>query len=169
MTFPFGLYYSPEYVTDEEVETTISSGTVSSIDEEVEEAIYEPPMANPEGSYQPPCKGPDWYEAAIDLWMIVEIEKKGFSEKLEYDPELDLILAPDAKFLGFAATKVRTDEMTTTKVIEVPIRNEEGERIGENILAESVYLTYKATIKGTTELKKLLAFLKSEGMLQHQG
>jgi hypothetical protein len=170
MTYAVGIYYSPDNVTDEEAETTLSSGTVSSIDEEVDEAIYEPPVADlPEAAFQPPCKGPDWYKVAVDLWMVVEIDKKGFSEKLEYDAELDLILAPEGNFVGIAATKIRADEMTTSRAVSVPIRNENGDRIGEEVVAEHVYLTYKATIKGTTELKKLLAFLKSEGMLQHQG
>ena len=170
MTFPFGLYYSPNNVTEEEAETTFSGESISSIDEEEIESIYEPPVTDlPEGFLKPHSTGPDWYDASMDLWMVVEIEKKGFSEKLEYDAELDLILAPESKFLGFAATKARTDEMTTAPPVGVPIRNKIGAVVGEDVVSEHVYITYKASVKGTAELKKLLTFLKEEGMLQSQG
>lgn len=105
----------------------------------------------------------------VDIWLIVEIDKKNFSERIEYDEELDLLLAPEGKFVGFASTKAEADRMTTAKLKEVEVRGEPEDGIRHEVVADAVYITYKAEIKGQKELRKLLEFLKSEGMLKPQG
>ena len=104
----------------------------------------------------------------LDLWMVVEIKKENFSEKIEFDEELGVFLAPEGKFVGFALTRHDVDEMTTAKLHEVETPGEIEGTTHTELASQYVYLTYKAELKGAEALKKLLGFLVSEGMLKPQ-
>ncbi len=108
-------------------------------------------------------------DPSVSLWLIVEIPKEKFSEKIEYNEELDLLLAPAGKFIGFALSGLDVDKMTTSKLKEVELRGEPEEGLRKEVVAESVYLTYKAEVRGHKELLKLLEFLLAEKMLKPQG
>lgn len=112
--------------------------------------------------------GPGLGVFSIDLWMIVEVPKEKFSDKIEYDEELNLLLAPEGKFAGFAKTRAEADKMTTSKLKEVEIREAPEGGVHKEFVGDSVYLTYKAEINGTSDLRKLLEFFLSEGMLKPQ-
>lgn len=112
--------------------------------------------------------GPGYSGPGADLWMVVEVPKERFSEKIEYDEKLDLLLASEGKFVGFAKTKIEVDKMTTSKLKEVEIQGSPEDSGRKDLVAESVYLTYKAQVRGTSDLKKLLEFFLSEGMLKPQ-
>ena len=111
---------------------------------------------------------PGYSGPGVDLWMIVEVPKEKFSDKIEYDARLDLLLAPEGKFAGFAKTRAEADGMTTSKLKEVEVRGTPEDGVRKEVVGDSVYLTYKAQIKGTSDLKKLLEFFLSEGMLKPQ-
>lgn len=104
----------------------------------------------------------------VNLWLLVALPANDFSEKIEYNEELDLLLAPEGKFVGFAHTREELLRMTTSKMRETEVRGEPGDGPAIEVLADYVYLTYKAEFKGTEDLQKLLEFLLAEGMLKPQ-
>jgi len=106
--------------------------------------------------------------ALVPLWMVVEVSAQDFSEKIEYNEELDLLLAPEGRFVGFAKSKAEADEMTTGKLVELAPPETEDEKILPKVKTDSVYLTYKADFRGTADLQKLLEFLLTEGLLKPQ-
>ncbi|KKK89388.1 hypothetical protein LCGC14_2733580 [marine sediment metagenome] len=105
----------------------------------------------------------------VPLWLIVEISAQDFSSKIDYNEELDLLLAPKGNFIGFATSSDELDSITTSKSREVKvcISGSEG-GVQTEVRADYVYLTYKAGFKGTKDLQKLLEFLLKEGMLKPQ-
>jgi hypothetical protein len=58
--------------------------------------------------------------------------------------------------------------MTTAKLGEIEVPNGPKDAPSIEVLADYVYLTYKAEFKGTEDLQKLLEFLLAEGMLKPQ-
>jgi hypothetical protein len=104
----------------------------------------------------------------VPLWLVVALPADNFSEKIEYDEKTDLLLAPEGKFVGFAKTREELAEMTTAKLGEIEVKKGPKDTPRVEVLADFVYLTYKAEFKGTEDLQKLLDFLLVEGMLKPQ-
>ncbi len=95
----------------------------------------------------------------INLWLVVELPSNDFSKKIEYNEELDLLLASEGKFVGFARTREELIQMTTSSL---------DPESADEVSASHVYLTYRAEFRGTKDLQKLLEFLLAEGMLKPQ-
>jgi hypothetical protein len=106
--------------------------------------------------------------ALVPLWLVVALPADDFSKKIDYNEELDLLLAPEGNFVGFAHTREELSEMTTAKLGEIEVPNGPKDAPSIEVLADYVYLTYKAEFKGTEDLQKLLEFLLAEGMLKPQ-
>jgi len=104
----------------------------------------------------------------VPLWLVVALPADNFSDKIDYDEKMDLLLAPEGKFVGFALNGEELAKMTTSTLGEVEVRKEPEEGPTTEVLADYVYLTYKAEFKGTEDLQKLLEFLLAEGMLKPQ-
>ncbi len=109
----------------------------------------------------------------VTLWFVVEIGKKNFSEKIDYNEELGLLLASDGRFIGVARSLTELEEMTTAKsreveVVDKPKDGESKSTVHIETVTDNVYLTYKAEVRGTEGLEKLLAFLLAEEMLKPQ-
>jgi len=104
----------------------------------------------------------------VPLWLVVALPADNFSEKIEYDEKTDLLLAPEGKFVGFAQSREELAEMTTAKLGEIEVKKGPDDEPTTEVLADFVYLTYKAEFKGTEDLQKLLDFLLVEGMLKPQ-
>ncbi len=115
-----------------------------------------------EGTEEPPS-GP-----LVPLWMVVALPADDFSKKIDYDDKMDLLLAPEGKFVGFALGREELAKMTTSKLEEIESREGPEGAPSIEVLADFVYLTYKAEFKGTEDLQKLLEFLLAEGMLKPQ-
>ena len=104
----------------------------------------------------------------VNLWLVVALPANDFSKKIEYNEELGLLLAPEGKFIGFAHTREELHRMTTSKLEETEARGEPEDGPAIEVLADYVYLTYRAEFRGTEDLQKLLEFLLVEGMLKPQ-
>ncbi len=104
----------------------------------------------------------------VNLWLVVKLPADDFSKKIEYNEEMDLLLAPEGEFVGFAHTREELTVMTTAKLGETEVQGEPEEAPTIEVLADYVYLTYKAEFRGTEDLQKLLEFLLAEGMLKPQ-
>lgn len=104
----------------------------------------------------------------VPLWLIVALPADNFSDKIDYDEKMDLLLAPEGKFVGFALGREELAKKTTSVLEEIESREGPEGAPTTEVLADYVYLTYKAEFKGTEDLQKLLEFLLAEGMLKPQ-
>lgn len=120
-------------------------------------------IKNLEEDTEEPPSGP-----LVPLWLVVALPADDFSDKIDYDEKMDLLLAPEGKFVGFALTREELNKMTTSTLEEIESREGPEGAPATEVLADCVYLTYKAEFKGTEDLQKLLEFLLAEGMLKPQ-
>jgi hypothetical protein len=104
----------------------------------------------------------------VPLWLVVELPADDFSDKIRYDEETDLLLASRGKFIGFATSKEELDRMTTATLGNIEVQKDPEEEPTHEVLADYVYLTYKAEFRGTADLQTLLEFMLAERMLKPQ-